>query len=191
MDNLQAEAQQRATQGIRDSIDVVNKYVQAGPQGLSLLCFFSGLATSVIGSLGVIGKMIDMTILTDPFDFVLHAYLVCFGATAVLLESDAEMLSTVPVVGPLAVHLNKYQKFVNEYAHFLTKLQGRGAFYIFVGTLCITECMFCTLFIVGAANAGLGVLLILLSFGYTPDLSAEAVTKRVGTTYQNVVQNRV
>jgi hypothetical protein len=41
----------------------------------------------------------------------------------------------MPVIGPLAPHILNYQKYVFEYAKFLTTLQGRGGFYIFIGTL--------------------------------------------------------
>ncbi|CAD7957961.1 unnamed protein product [Amoebophrya sp. A120] len=130
-------------------IDGVNTYIQAGPGGLSVLCFFIGIATMVVGVMGVLEEVMDLSLfICDPFDFTLHLYLCFFGFTAVLLESDAERIKDVPVVGPLSVHLHAYQKFVNEYAHFLTHIRGRGGFYIFIGTFCITECILCPLFLV-------------------------------------------
>ena len=65
-----------------------------------------------------------------------------------LLECDAEQVNNLPVLRAFAVHLNKLHKFVNVYAKFLSKLAGRGCFYLFIGTFCITECILCPLFLV-------------------------------------------
>merc|ERR1712194_413647 len=119
-----------------------------------------GLATVLIGGVGVVGEFTDGRFMSHPFEMVLHIYLVFFGVTAVLLESDAEMLHGMPVVGPLAIHLHQYHKFVNEYAKFLSRMRGRGAFYIFVGSFCVTDCQFCPTFLVGVANGCLGLLLM-------------------------------
>lgn len=116
----------------------------------------------------------------SPFTYVLSVYLTFFGLVAVLLEMDVEKFSHVPSVGKLAPHLHKYQKNVFEYARFLTQLKGRGAYYIFVGSLAVVQCMLCLFFIVGAFNIFVGVVSIMLAFGMKPpDVGAESVTARL------------
>lgn len=168
------------------SLDVINSYVQMGPQGLSVLCFFVGLGTVVLGSLQAVTEVMTGAVFIGPFHFVLSLYTVFFGFTAVLLESDADRINTLPVIGPFGIHLHQWQKFVHEFAFFLTRLRGRGVFYIFIGTLCISECLFCPFFILGLANGGLGVFCMLLSFGIKPDVSYSNVQKGVANLQARV-----
>jgi len=76
----------------------------------------------------------------------------------------------MPVIKNISPHVENYHVKVFEYAKFLTALRGRGAFYIFVGTLAITRCTFCLLFIVGCVNGFVGVMCLLMSYGVQPDL---------------------
>lgn len=140
-------------------------YVQEGPAGISILCFLGGCATVVVGVFGLLnfGNAIQ-----TPFNYVLNVYLTCFGLVAVLLEADAERLHTLRVIGKLAPLVQRYQMEVFDRAKFLTQLRGRGFFYLFVGTLAVTQCLVCLLFLCGIWNVLMGVLCLLMSFGFNP-----------------------
>eukprot|EP00397_Hematodinium_sp_SG-2012_P040434 GEMP01044298.1.p1 GENE.GEMP01044298.1~~GEMP01044298.1.p1 ORF type:complete len:214 (+),score=32.31 GEMP01044298.1:596-1237(+) len=172
----------------------LNRIVQTGPAGVSFLSFFGGIATAVVGAIGVFSFDIS-----SPFVYLLNIYLILFGVVTILLEADPEFLLRIRVFSKLVPHVEKYQKVVNDLAKFLTGLRGRGAFYVFVGTLCITECFLCLLSLAGMWNIFLGVLCILFSFGVKPDISPEAfqsaknrtsvLLNRHGSDYQPVSQH--
>mmetsp|Transcript_9556 Transcript_9556/g.13370 ORF Transcript_9556/g.13370 Transcript_9556/m.13370 type:complete len:216 (+) Transcript_9556:74-721(+) len=129
-------------------------YVQEGPAGVSVLCFLGGLSTMVVGFIGLINFG---DIISEPFHYLLHAYLVVFGYVAVVLEADVERLHDLKVIGRLAPFVQHFQMEVFEHAKFLTLLRGRGFFYLFVGTLCATQCFFCLFFLCGLWNMGVRV----------------------------------
>lgn len=160
-------------------LDSINKLVQQGPAGVSVLSFFGGIATMVVGIDGLIHCTTDIT---GPFDLLLDIYLVLFGITSILLESDINGLKKTPLLKTLVPRIAKGQAVVHEYAQFLTKLQGRGMFYIFIGTLTIIQCipLTCLKFWIGAWNLFVGVLCIMMSFGIKPDL----VSKRSSAILQ-------
>ena len=74
-EDLQAMAASRATEGVRRGFDSLNMYVQAGPSGLSLLCFFSGLATVLIGGIGVVTELMAASFILYPFQMVPYSCL--------------------------------------------------------------------------------------------------------------------
>jgi len=61
-------------------------------------------------------------------------------------------------------------------------MQNPKRFYIFIGTLAATQCMFCLFFPIGVALIALGVVLILLSLGVKPDVSYANVSKQLANT---------
>ncbi|CAJ1416271.1 unnamed protein product [Effrenium voratum] len=143
----------------------LGKYVQEGPAGISVLCFLGGLATTVIGILGLLNFGNG---LTSPFTYVLNAYLMTFGVVTFLLEADVESLRSMRVLGRLSPWVERYQLEVFNRANFLTELRGRGLFYVFIGTLAVTQCFFCLTFIAGLWNLLMGILCLLMSFGINP-----------------------
>jgi hypothetical protein len=171
-DYLKAQGKEAASQGweaakVGGSAAVTDfhKYVQEGPAGISILCFCGGGATCIIGLIGMlnIGK-----IFSDPFHYVLSCYLTAFGLVTVLLEADTEKLAGRNVIGKLAPLCEHYQMEIFERSKFLTELRGRGFFYIFVGTLAITQCWVCLYFLSGLWNLLMGVLCLMMSFGINP-----------------------
>lgn len=140
-------------------------YVQEGPAGVSILCFFGGIATAVVGMLGLLNIA---TTVTQPFQYLLNAYLAAFGIVTFLLEADIDHVKSMKILGKLAPWVERYQMEVFNRANFLTDLRGRGFFYIFIGCLSITQCFLCLLFVVGAWNLLMGVLCAMMSFGINP-----------------------
>jgi len=154
-----------ARDGAKTAVIELGKYIQEGPAGISVLCFLGGLATTVIGILGIL-TVTDG--LTNPFHYVLNIYLTVFGIIAVMLEADLAALQRLPILGKLGPLIEKYQMDIFRKANFLTELFGRGLFYIFVGTLAITQCFVCLLFLAGLWNLLMGVVCVLMSFGINP-----------------------
>lgn len=143
----------------------LHKYVQEGPAGISILCFLGGCATCFFGLIGMLNLG---NIFVAPFTYVLSCYLSAFGLVSMLLEADVEKLSGRSVVGKLAPLCEHYQMEIFERAKFLTELRGRGFFYVFVGTLSITQCLVCLYFLCGLWNLLMGVLCLMMSFGINP-----------------------
>lgn len=143
----------------------INKYIQEGPAGISILCFLGGIVTAVVGFIGLLDIVSGIT---DPFHYILHIYLTVFGFVAVMLEADTQSLAGYKVIGRLGPLFESYQMEVFKKAQFLTELRGRGFFYVFVGTLAISQCFVCLLFLVGVWNMGMGIICVLMSFGVNP-----------------------
>mmetsp|Transcript_4867 Transcript_4867/g.15006 ORF Transcript_4867/g.15006 Transcript_4867/m.15006 type:complete len:247 (-) Transcript_4867:84-824(-) len=169
---LQEAAYDHAQQGIQvarvsaaHAVQEFRNYVQEGPAGVSILCFLGGIATTLVGIMGLLNIF---STLTSPFHYVLNAYLTGFGVVTVLLEADVESVKNMRIVGKLGPVIERYQGEVFNRANFLTELKGRGLYYIFVGNLAITQCLFCLLFLIGAWNIIMGALCLMMSFGINP-----------------------
>jgi len=151
--------------GASAAVTELHKYVQEGPAGISMLCFVGGGATTFAGVIGLLNLGQSVT---SPFSYVLNAYLTCFGVVTFLLEADVESVRNMKVLGRFAPLVEGYQEEVFRRAQFLTELRGRGFYYLFVGSLAITQCFFCLFFLVGAWNVLMGVLCLMMSFGINP-----------------------
>jgi hypothetical protein len=156
---------QAAKEGAATAVSELKKYVQEGPAGISVLCFLGGVATTLIGSIGLL-SITDT--LTEPFKYVLNAYLTVFGIVTFLLEADVESMKNLRVLGRLSPWIERYQMEVFNRANFLTELRGRGFFYTFIGTLAITQCFLCLHFLAGLWNLLMGILCLMMSFGINP-----------------------
>lgn len=156
---------QVAKEGAVQAVHELKHYVQEGPAGISILCFLGGLATTVVGFLGLLSIPDGIT---KPLHYVLNAYLTVFGVVTFLLEADLDSVKKLRCIGRLAPWIERYQQEVFTRAQFLTELRGRGFFYLFVGTLAITQCFICLLFLVGLWNGCMGILCLLMSFGINP-----------------------
>eukprot|EP00928_Gymnodinium_smaydae_P038245 TRINITY_DN26419_c0_g1_i1.p2 TRINITY_DN26419_c0_g1~~TRINITY_DN26419_c0_g1_i1.p2 ORF type:complete len:227 (+),score=63.71 TRINITY_DN26419_c0_g1_i1:85-765(+) len=171
-DQMKAAAYEHAQHGLaaaREGAGVaaaeLNKYIREGPAGISILCFLGGLATSFIGFLGLLNIGGG---LTSPFSYVLNVYLTGFGFVAVLLEADTKAMQKMQVIGKFVPLFDRYQAQIFTKANFLTELLGRGLFYFFVGSLAITQCLICPLFLVGLWNVLMGAICILMHCGINP-----------------------
>merc|ERR1719469_706948 len=76
----------------RQSVAAFQDYIQQGPKGVSVLCFCGGLATSILGVLGLT-NVGGATI--DPFHYILNAYMCVFGLVTTLIEADTDRVGTM------------------------------------------------------------------------------------------------
>ncbi|CAE7944948.1 unnamed protein product [Symbiodinium sp. KB8] len=152
----------------------LGKYIEEGPAGISVLCFLGGLATTIIGILGLLNFGYG---LTSPFAYVLNAYLVAFGIVTFLLEADVESMRKLKFIGRFSPWVEGYQMEVFNRANFLTELRGRGFFYLFIGTLAVTQCFVCLTFVAGLWNMLMGILCLLMSFGINPASHLQGLVK--------------
>jgi len=93
-----------------------------------------------------------------------------FGIATAVVEADTDRIGTM--IAPfdrLAEPVTKAQAWLHEECRLLTRLRGRGFFYLYQGTLMVTQCILCLLFVAGVYNMIMGVLCVMMSFGYTPD----------------------
>lgn len=154
-----------ASTGMGQLLTEMKKSLREGPAGIAFLCFIGGIATTVFGLCGLVDVSGGFS---SPFQYVLNIYLTGFGVVIVLLEGDMENLRNVKIIGKLAPVLEKYQVIVFTKASFLTELRGRALFYIFIGSLAVTQCWFCMFFFCGLWNLAMGIFCLMMSFGINP-----------------------
>jgi hypothetical protein len=162
--NQGSQAFQVASDGLGQAMSVLRKNIREGPAGISIPCFVGGFFTVIFGIIG----LCNLTSLSAPFNYLLNIYLTGFGFVTVLLEADMESFKNWRVLGHLAPVLERYQVEVFTRASFLTELRGRALFYIFIGSLAITQCWFCLFFFAGLWNLAMGIFCLLMSFGINP-----------------------
>ncbi|CAK9104260.1 unnamed protein product [Durusdinium trenchii] len=128
MDESQANvaftlAKEFSTSALTTTMDMAGKvkdYIQRGPEGVGYLCFVGGAASVFLGLLG----FLDIAgILMSPLQYLVNAYQTGFGLVVCVLEAPPEWLSNA--------RLAKAQRFIHEFAKFLTTFGGRGLFYLF------------------------------------------------------------
>lgn len=170
----------------RQSIAVFQDYIQQGPKGVSVLCFIGGVGASCVGALGLsnVGN-----VALDPFHYILNIYMFVFGLVTTLIEADTDRVGTMMTpFDKLAEPITRMQAFLHEECRLLTRLRGRGFFYLYQGTLMVSQCFLCLLFVGGLYIALMGVICILMSFGIKPDL--DYMFADDGNRYEAVPGNR-
>eukprot|EP00930_Biecheleria_cincta_P076922 TRINITY_DN64155_c0_g1_i1.p1 TRINITY_DN64155_c0_g1~~TRINITY_DN64155_c0_g1_i1.p1 ORF type:complete len:189 (-),score=32.89 TRINITY_DN64155_c0_g1_i1:30-596(-) len=144
----------------KDFTDTMTEYIQKGPDGVSWLCFLGGMATSVLGLLGLI-NIFDAVV--EPLAYLVNIYQMFFGLTACVLEAPKDWIGK-------SQKLKRAQEFIHEFGRFLTTMGGRGLFYLFQGSLDISLNSTISLtFPVGCYMCVLGVLCIAIQYGLKPD----------------------
>merc|ERR1712217_666269 len=115
--------------------------------------------------------------ITDPLHYILNAYMFAFGVATACIEADTDRVGML--MSPfdrLAEPLTRAQAWLHGECRFLTWLRGRGLFYLYLGTLMVTQCVLCLVFLCGLYNILMGVLCIMMSFGFKPDFEGIAAT---------------
>lgn len=161
-----------------------NDYIQQGPRGVSTLCFVGGTATSVVGVMmvcNVFGSLVD------PFHYILSVYMFAFGVATACIEADTDRIGTLIMpFDSLAGPITRAQAWLHEECKFLTTLRGRGLFYLYQGTLMVTQCIFCMLFVAGMYCFVMGTLCIMMSFGLKPDVEGWYASAGYGPRYNTL-----
>lgn len=156
-------------------------YVQQGPQGISMLCFVGGVATTALGIAGVSNLMGSVM---DPFHYILNVYILAFGIATTCIEADTDQIGMmIPPFDRLAEPITRGQAWLHEECKLLTRLRGRGFFYLYQGTLMVTQCVFCMLFLGGLYNVLMGIVCIMVSCGMQPDFEGMAAQAGLGPQY--------
>eukprot|EP00927_Polykrikos_kofoidii_P031618 TRINITY_DN27166_c0_g1_i1.p1 TRINITY_DN27166_c0_g1~~TRINITY_DN27166_c0_g1_i1.p1 ORF type:complete len:296 (-),score=53.68 TRINITY_DN27166_c0_g1_i1:51-938(-) len=136
--------------------------IERGPPGLKILAFASGVAQCVLSSMSLLGFILGLGILMHPFFFMLVCYQFVFSLWTFVLEAPVELTERIQ-------WLERWQHVLMDTAQFLSRTLGRGAFYLFSGILWVFEADFLhhpPTLIVGMFTFGVGVLHILVGFGF-------------------------
>lgn len=163
-------------------INAFQEYVQQGPQGVSVLCFAGGLATSILSGMSVCNFFGSVL---DPFHYILILYVFVFGLVTSVVEADTDRVGMLMTpFDRLAQPLTRAQAWLHEECRLLTRLRGRGFFYLYQGTmLLITQSVLSLLFINGFYLLVMGALCIMMSFGITPDIEGMLAGVDAGGPY--------
>jgi len=108
-------------------------WVGEGPVTFKYLAVLGGGLMSISGIFGVCFSLFR------PLHAVVEAYITLFGALIVALETKHIFFKdTVDEEGNV-VEVHKFKVLIAKEAKFLTVLAGRGYFYLFVGTLLVSQ----------------------------------------------------
>mmetsp|Transcript_93006 Transcript_93006/g.265544 ORF Transcript_93006/g.265544 Transcript_93006/m.265544 type:complete len:255 (+) Transcript_93006:173-937(+) len=105
-----------------------------GPVTFKYLALIGGALMMVCGFFGVLGGLLN------PLEGVIEAYVMLFGALIVAIELKNKLFKDEfsDETGEL-IQQHKFKTILAKEAKFLTVLAGRGYFYIFVGSLLVTQ----------------------------------------------------
>eukprot|EP00435_Cladocopium_sp_Y103_P064151 s469_g25.t2 len=142
-----------------DMAGKVKEYIQRGPEGVGWLCFVGGAASVFLGLLG----FLDIAgILMSPLQYLVNAYQTGFGLVVCVLEAPPEWLGS-------NARLEKAQRFIHEFAKFLTTFGGRGLFYLFQGSIDLSLDTYSLTFLVGCYMCCMGGVCIGMQYGLLPE----------------------
>mmetsp|Transcript_10710 Transcript_10710/g.28472 ORF Transcript_10710/g.28472 Transcript_10710/m.28472 type:complete len:194 (+) Transcript_10710:94-675(+) len=140
---------------LKSSWSMVSAYIQRGPQGMSWLCFVGGMTTFAFGLLGFIDIF---EAVFEPLYYLVNFYQMLFGLATCILEAPVEWVGA-------SAQISQAQKFLLEYAKFLTTFGGRGLFYLFQGSLSISLTGVSLQFLLGCYMFFVGALCIAAQYG--------------------------
>jgi acyl-CoA-binding protein len=127
--------------------------IRRAPHRVALVCFGGGVSTVTVAILHLVGKMGRNATLLH---YVLNVYMLFFGFTTVFLEVDVDAADALP---NLAAFLLQIQMWLRRRVELLTDFHGRAFFYMYQGTLLMTQgCTVCGLFAIGSFNILMGML---------------------------------
>mmetsp|Transcript_106170 Transcript_106170/g.243063 ORF Transcript_106170/g.243063 Transcript_106170/m.243063 type:complete len:212 (-) Transcript_106170:39-674(-) len=132
----------------------VYTYVSQNPKSLSVLCFCSGLALTVLSILGVI----NLFNLMDPEQWLVSFYNMGFGLIIAVVDGKPEWMDKC-----FGVHSKIMRNF-----GFLQSLRGRAFFYFYVGSTSImllpdSDLWLVLYCIIGGVLMAIGLIMLCLS----------------------------
>jgi hypothetical protein len=111
----------------RQEMTNLQDWLKKGDKNLNHLCLAAGCLTAFSGFLGIFNIM-------SPLNMLLEVYNFLFGLLIIILELQYHALGGQLVSRP--------RKFIEEYAKFLSLSNGRGIFYIYVGSISLSRWTF-------------------------------------------------
>jgi hypothetical protein len=157
----------RAASALNAGATELNDYVQKGADALAILSFLANLLVVICAFIGMFQLM---DIVFSPIHYIVNIYQVGFAVVGCALESQDKWVEQVQ-------QLAEAQKYIFQYAKFLTKLWGRGILYIFEASLAMTHenVMYD---VVGAVMLVVGVVTVVSHF--YPEAGKKAVNSGLG-----------
>eukprot|EP01084_Bolivina_argentea_P080030 145010_1 len=141
--------------------------VRSGSVSTRLVASIGGASMVVSGIMSFIGDVFSLNF----FNAIIQCYMVLFGVMVVIIEMGLHGKNW------------KWGALISKNARFLCFVNGRGAFYFFIGTLALTEWNLLR-FVLGVYMMAVGVGLVW--FGYLANKKLEAINGAA----QNVSQLR-
>jgi len=154
--------------------------IEQGPTGVRLLAFFAACSSLVLTVLTLINPLNLLSLAT----YTVCIYQTVFALTTMLFEAKPEWIAKVAV-------LSSYQDTLISNCNFITKVGGRGAFYVFQGSLWLGQASWTEFHELGVGlfQIFVGLLHVAMHFGKLNWVSLEAKTllaKVEGSQYQAI-----
>lgn len=143
-----------ATVCVGDAKGELVRKLEQGPVGLRFLAFFGGAASFGFGIFNCVNVF---GILSHTVKYVLDVYIVLFSLTGVVFEAEADWVKKIPWI-------LDYQDTLIDHAKFLSQMFGRGLFYIFLGTLWLSNMDTTWVSVTGWCATGLGCYMLFIGF---------------------------
>jgi hypothetical protein len=165
--DVAAAAGRGAASALNAGTRELNDYVQKGADALAILSFLANLLVFVCAAIGIlsIGGLIF-----SPIHYIVNIYQIFFASCGMALESQDKWVEQVEQIA-------QAQKYIFQYAKFLTKLWGRGVLYIFEASLAMTHGAL-MYNVVGAIMLVVGVVTVVSEF--YPEAGKKAVNSGLG-----------
>jgi len=153
-----AEAAEQAKAKAEEMGNEMLKYIEQGPGGIRVLAAIASMVSIVKAGLDVFGNVLSLKVVT----LIICLYQIIFGFTTLLLEAPAEWWEeSGSALDGIKRKISKYTDLLEVQAKFLLRMEGRGAFIFFQGTLWLAVMTGITDIItlaVGAFQIFLGIL---------------------------------
>jgi hypothetical protein len=133
----------------------VQDYIARGPDGIRKLCCIGGVLQSVTGVVGIFSVL---TILVDPFAYIINLVNTGCGVLILAIEVDPEWFEKYPELGNI-------QRIALEWFRALTQVWARGVFYLYLGSVDVAESDLGLLFFVGLYIFFCGIVTLYSSTG--------------------------
>eukprot|EP00928_Gymnodinium_smaydae_P023643 TRINITY_DN19435_c0_g1_i1.p1 TRINITY_DN19435_c0_g1~~TRINITY_DN19435_c0_g1_i1.p1 ORF type:complete len:253 (-),score=75.16 TRINITY_DN19435_c0_g1_i1:116-874(-) len=180
---VQAQAKQYASAAMGYAAgagDQFMRQIEQGPAGVRFISFCGSLASMTLSVMSLINIF---SVFGHLVLYMISVYQFLFAFTTALFEMPPEWVAKVQSTVGLPV--DNYQNLLMENAKFMSLVGGRGAFYIFQGTLWLS---FASVTEVAMLGIGLylvfiGALHILMHFNIAP----KDIATKMRSGYSSVV----
>jgi hypothetical protein len=133
----------------------VQDYISRGPDGIRKLCCIGGVVQCCVGLVGIFSVL---SILVDPFAYVVNFVNTGCGVLILAIEVDPVWFEKYPELGNI-------QRIALESFRILTEVWARGLFYLYLGSVDVAESEMGLLFFVGLYLFFCGIVTLYSSSG--------------------------